>query len=84
MKKACEQEIPVKAEGDILRASMKERGITQVELADKLGILQSSLSGNINRRRMSLEVFREILDAMEYDVAVVDRRTGEIMWKVEV
>ena len=77
-------DVPVMEEGDILKASIKERGITQVDLADRLGIRQSSLSGNINRRRMSLEVFGEILNAMDYDVAVVDRETGEIMWKVAV
>lgn len=83
-KKVKEENIPVMEEGEILKASIKERSITQVELADRLGIRQSSLSGNINRRRMSLEVFSEILNAMDYDVAVVDRETGEVVWKVAV
>lgn len=81
--KAKKVDVPVMEEGAILKASIKERGISQVELADRLGIRPSSLSGNINRRRMSLEVFGEVLNALEYDVAVVDRNTGEIMWKVE-
>ena len=84
MAQKVKKEIPVMEEGDILKASVKERKITQVELADRLGIRQSSLSGNINRRRMSLEVFSTILNAMGYDVAVVDRETGEVKWKVEV
>lgn len=82
--KRKETDIPVMEEGAILKASIKERGITQVELADRLGVLQSSVSGNINRRRMSLEVFSTMLNAMDYDVAVVDRETGTVMWKVEV
>lgn len=82
--KAKKVEVPVMEEGAILKASIKERGITQIELADRIGIRQSTLSDNINRRRMSLKVFGEVLNAMEYDVAVVDRSTGEIMWKVDV
>ena len=82
--KAKKVEVPVMEEGAILKASIKERGITQVELADRIGIRQSTLSDNINRRRMSLKVFGEVLNAMEYDIAVVDRSTGEIMWKVDV
>ncbi len=82
--KAKKVEVPVMEEGAILKASIKERGITQIELADRIGIRQSTLSDNINRRRMSLKVFGEVLNAMEYDIAVVDRNTGEIMWKVDV
>lgn len=84
MAQKVKKEIPVMEEGEILKASVKERKITQIELADRLGIRQSSLSGNINRRRMSLEVFSTILNAMGYDVAVMDRETGEVKWKVEV
>ena len=84
MKKVQKEGIPVMEEGKILKDAMKERRIMQVELADKLGVLQSSISGNINRKRMSLEVFSTMLNAMDYDVAVVDRNTGEVMWKVAV
>ena len=83
MKKSNES-VPVMEEGSILKNAMKDRHMMQVDLADKLGVLQSSVSGNINRRRMSLEVFSTMLNAMEYDVAVVDRKTGEVKWKVAV
>ena len=84
VKKAKVREISVTDEGSILKAAMKERGMMQVDLADRLGVLQSAVSGNVNRRRMSLEVFSTMLNAMEYDVAVVDRNTGEVVWKVAV
>lgn len=83
-KKSVEREITVQEDLMILREAMKERLMTQVDLADKLGILQSSLSGSLNRKRASVEVFCRILDAMDYDVAVIDRETGEVMWKVAV
>lgn len=76
------QEIPEKEAGDIIREALKERYMLQVDLADKMGIRQASLSGNINRKRISLDVFWTVMNAMEYDVAVIDRTTGEVMWKV--
>ena len=69
--------------GKVLRMAMQERGLTQVDLADKMGMKQPSISGNINRKRMGLDVFMSILDCMEYDVMIVDRQTGELMWKVD-
>ena len=76
--------VPAMDSGAILKSAMKERSIVQVDLADKLGVLQSAVSGNINRKRMSLDVFSTMLDAMDFDVAVVDRESGEVMWRVEV
>jgi len=68
---------------EILRAAMRERNMTQMKLADHLGMLQSSVSGNLNRPRMGLDVFIKILDAMDYDVVVVDRASREVMWQVK-
>ena len=76
------KEIQVKEDSMILKDAMKVRGLTQIELADKVGIKQSGLSGAINRKRMALGTFNNILDAMDYDVCVVDRNSGEIVWKV--
>ena len=81
-RKVKEEEILVLNEGDAIRSAMKERGMKQIELAEKLGMLQSGLSNSINRKHISVDVFKTILDAMGYDVAVVDRQTGEVKWKV--
>ena len=77
-RKVKEEEILVLNEGDAIRSAMKERGMKQIELAEKLGMLQSGLSNSINRKHISVDVFKTILDAMGYDVAVVDRQTGEV------
>ena len=66
----------------ILRSAMLVRGEKQVSLSSKMGIQQASLSGNLNRTRMGLDVFVKILDVMDYDVVVIDRTTGEEKWKV--
>ena len=68
---------------EILRNAIKERGVLQSDLADKLGVLQSTISMHLNRKRIGLDVFRSILDAIDYDVVIVDRNTGEAVWKVD-
>ena len=83
-RKVKEEEILVLNEGDAIRSAMKERGMKQIELAEKLGMLQSGLSNSINRKHISVDVFKTILDAMDYDVAVVDRQTGEVKCRVIV
>ena len=82
---AIRKETGVTEEKDtvILKKAMKERGLVQVTLAERLGMQQSSLCGNLNRSRIGMDVFRSILDAMGYDVVIVDRETGEAKWKVK-
>ena len=67
----------------ILRKAQRSRNVTQAELADTLGVKQNTLSGNMNRSRMSLGMFGRILTVLDYDVVIVDRETGEAMWKLE-
>ena len=82
--KTGKQEVPVISNGQVIKEALKERGMMQVDLADRLGVLQSSISTSINRKHLGLDVFTKLLDAMDFDVAAVDRKTGEVMWKVEV
>lgn len=79
-----DKRIPLKGNRDIMKLAQKTRCVTQAELANKIGIRQSSMSGNLNRSRMSLDTFEKVLDALEYDIVVVDRNTGEPMWKLYV
>ena len=67
----------------IMKEAIRERGITQTKLAGMLGMLPHGLSESINRTRVSLDKFEQILDALRYDVVVVDRETGEIKWMLE-
>ena len=71
-------------EKDILKLAIIDRRATQVKVAEKLGIAQHTLSANINRERISVDKFKTILDALDYDVCVVDRKTGETAYVVEV
>lgn len=82
MKKRKEEERYEREGTDIMRRALKEREMTQVDLADKLGVMQSTVSMHFSRIRIGLDVFLNVLDTMEYDVIVVDRKTGEKKWKV--
>ena len=46
----------------------KERGITQKELAHRIGIRPSSLSQSISRNRLSADSLERIADALNVDV----------------
>ena len=73
-----------KIENDVIRAAMKARGLTQMALAKEIGMSQNNLSNIINRTRMSVVSVKELLDAMGYDLVVVDRKTGEQCWRIDV
>ena len=71
-----------KSENDVIRVAMKARGLTQTALAEKVGTAQNSLSNAINRSRMSVQWLKKILDAMGFDLVVVDRKTGKQCWRI--
>ena len=77
-------EIKTASSSEILKAAKDSKGIKQADLAARLGMAQPSLSGNMNRTRIGLDVFARMLDAMGYDVIVKDRDSGKDLWKVEV
>lgn len=66
----------------ILREAMQRSGLTQAKLGERIGMKQNALSANMTRDRMSLDNFRKVLGGMDYDVAVVDRKTNEVVWIV--
>ena len=68
---------------DILKMAKNRRKITQTALAEKMGMKQNALSAYMLRNRISVWGFVKILNALDYDVVIVDRSTGEAEWKVE-
>lgn len=66
----------------IMKNAMKARDMTQVGLAEKMGMLQSALSAKLSRPRLSFDVFKDILDALDFDIVIVDRENSEAIWKV--
>lgn len=79
-----ENRIPVRFDRDIMKTALKVRKVTQDVVAEKLGIKRNALSQGINRSRMSLYMFSRVLNALDYDVVVVDRNNGEPMWQLYV
>ena len=74
----------VQSENNILKEAIKNRGTTQLALAEQMGCLPSAMSQIINRRRMTMDKFKEVLDALDYDIYIVDRKTGEAVWTLDV
>lgn len=79
--KECVEEV-MSAKG-IIRKAIKERGVKQYELAERLGMLQSSLSMGISREHIGLDLFSRILNGVGYSVAVIDNESGEVKWVVD-
>lgn len=75
------KELPDK---EILKKALRNRNATQIMVAEQLGMKRNSLCQNMSRPRMSLGMFSKILDALDYDVVITDRETGDAVWKLEV
>ena len=64
----------------ILKKCRKARNITQVELAEKSGVSVTTISYAENTRKgITVGVLLLLLNAMDYDVAVVDKRERKIV-----
>ena len=81
-RKEKNEEVLVLNEGDAIRKAMKERSVVQVELADRMGMMQSSLSGSLNRKRMSIDFLRSVMRVLDYDIAIIDRGSGEELCRI--
>ena len=67
----------------IIKSAMAHRGFNQAAVATKAGWKnQSSLGTAINRDNPSVETMFRIMDALEYDIMIVDRNSGT-KWKLE-
>lgn len=82
MKKAIKEEIILEDKA-ILKEAMRERGMTQQKLGERIGMIQTAVSANLKRDRMSLDMFSRLLGGMGYAVAVVDKETGSVRWVVD-
>ena len=63
--------------GEVIKRCRRKRGFTQKHLSDKSGIPTATVSSvETNARNTSVETFVKLLKAMDYDLAVMDRRAG--------
>lgn len=68
---------------EIMRRAKEESGTTQKALAERLGMLQTSVSAGFARDHISLELFSRYMDGMGYAVAVIGKRDGNVRWVVD-
>lgn len=69
----------------ILAEAMKKSGKKQYELAEHFGVNKSTISTNLRRDNMSLDVFVKYLNAMGYTVMVGTKADETFVpeWEVE-
>ena len=79
-----DKRIPIRNEKDILKLAQKSRHVTQDVIAERIGVKRNALNQNMNRTRMSLDTFVKVLNALEYDIVITDRETGEQSWQLYV
>lgn len=79
-----EKDVSTRGEQEILRLAQRKRKVTQAMISEKIGVRGSALSQSMSRPRISLGMFAKILNAMGYDIMIVDRETGEAEWRVFV
>lgn len=69
----------------ILMEAIEQSGTTQMELAEKLGVARSTVSTNLRRDNMGLDIFVHYLNVMGYAVCVGKKEGGFFLpeWEVE-
>lgn len=63
----------------LLKKAMQQRHISQVQMADMLGISKQTLYNRLNRNSISVTAAVGMFDLLEYDIAIIDRKTGEVI-----
>ena len=68
---------------EILRKALEEANLTQTELAGMVGVSRASVSTNIRRDNMGLDIFVHYLNLMGYVVFVGEKRENMFFPKWE-
>ena len=57
----------------VIREAMRDAGITQAQLGERLGVRQTAISNTVNRDEIKLGTFVRILDALGYELKLVKK-----------
>lgn len=64
--------------GELLRLCRKKRKMKTCELAEKAGVTKQMISNyEHGRNDMRISTFLKLLNAMDYDIDIVDLREGQ-------
>ena len=63
--------------GEILKAVLKERGVTQTKLAEMMGYASQSAIGNKVKDGCNTNLFVEFMDKLGYEVVVQPKTQGK-------
>lgn len=72
-------------EQEAVREAMKTRGYNQTFVAEKAGFKgQSTVAEYLRSKHMRVDNLVRMLNAMDFDLVVVDRANSDNKWKVEL
>ena len=63
-----------------LKKALISRGMTQIQLADKLGKPLGTVKNTFTKDNMRISTLEEYADALGCDVVLRDRETGELYY----
>ena len=71
--------------GKAMKEAMAKSHMKQTDIAEKLKVNQSSVSGNINRKKVGADVLITMMNAMGYSI-MVGEKDGDTfipLWELE-
>lgn len=71
--------------GKVMKEALKESGLKQTDIAETLHINQASVSSNINRKKVGIDVFITMIETMGYTVCVGKKENSVFtpIWELE-
>ena len=69
---------------DAIKAAMKDVGITQEVLAEKLGYSSQNSVASAISRNISMDKFEEMMDALDFEVVIRRKRKGTLTGEYKI
>ena len=63
----------------LIKSAIKARGMTQLQMAEKLGIGHQTLKNRLSRNSISVTAAVGMLDLLDFDLCIIDRQSGEVL-----
>ncbi len=69
---------------DAIKAAMKDVGITQEVLAEKLGYTSQNSVASAIGRNISMDKFEEMMEALDFEIVIRRKRKGSLTGEYKI
>jgi hypothetical protein len=69
---------------DAIKAAMKDVGITQDVLAEKLGYTRQNSVASAIGRNISMDKFEEMMDVLDFEIIIRRKREGSLAGEYKI